>query len=326
MAVTNEKHHTAGQTFMQAVLAKLPEEKRAKAAELFTGEDVDPVIETLGEGAMLRSDYSKKQNELGTAEGEIQAHWTRLNTWYASKKGELDQAEATKARLEELEASAGHGDGAGDGSGDGPPAGASKNGQTAAPPMTKEQMLKTLGLDPGTLVTRNDLANAINTTERGMLAFFNEADPLSVEHFKTFGEVLNTAEIFAHPKIQEIGFKAAYLEVHKEKFETLAQKEQEAHDKTVAEKAIADYQKEHAGQQGFPLPSRMPSGHVSPLDTLEASMRTPAKPAGDGQQQPNATAPGPGHTNLADDNALVDTAVAQFLERAQELGRPVARL
>lgn len=325
MAVTNEKHHTAGQTFMQAVLAKLPEAKRAQAAAIFTGEDVDPVIETLGEGAMLRGDYSKAHNELGTREAEIQTHWTRLNTWYAGKKGDLEKADALQAKINELEAA---GAGAGDGTGDGgPPAGDGKpNGN--APPMTKDALLKTLGLDPTQMVTREQLAQAINTTERGMLAFYNEADPLAVEHFKTFGEVLDTSSVFGHPKIQELGFKACYLDLHKDKFETLATKQQEEHDKKIADAAVADYQKENAGA-GFPIPGRtMPSGHQSPLDALEASMRTPAPTQlnPDGTPKVPDTAPGPGHTNLADDNAIVDRAVEQFLTRAQELGRPVARI
>ena len=137
--------------------------------------------------------------------------------------------------------------------------------------------------------------------------------------------------MFKHPQVQTIGFKAAYLDVHKDKFEAKATKEAEAHDKEVAEKAVADHIKENAGNS-FPIPGRsMPSGITSPLDNLEASMRTPApsqlNPDGTPKTAvtPN-TAPGPGHTNLADDGALVDKAVEQFLARAQELGRPVARM
>jgi hypothetical protein len=323
MAVTNEKHHTAGQTFIQGVLAKLPEEKRAKALELFTGEDVDPAIETLGEGAMLRSDYSKSHNALGAREQEIQQHWTKLNTWYASKKQQLDQAETLQAELNTLKAQAGQ-SGAGDPDGAPDPSrpAAAQGGQT---PVTRDQ-LKTLGLDPDQIVTREQLAQALNTTERGMLAFYGEANPIGIEHYKTFGEVLDIGAVYQHPKIQELGFKACYLDLHKTQFAELAKAAQEKHDKDVAERAIADYQKETAGQQGFPIPGRaMPSSFTSPLDSLEASMRTPAQPAS-GQPSTASAAPGPGHTNLADDNALVDRAVEQFLTRAQELGRPIARM
>ena len=59
---------------------------------------------------------------------------------------------------------------------------------------------------------------------------------------------------------------------------------------------------------------------------------TPAQPPAQAGAQPLApgtipiTAPGPGHTNLADDNALVDTAVEQFMAAAAKHGRSTARM
>ncbi len=322
MAVTNEKHHTAGQTFMQAVLAALPEEKRAQVLPLFQGEDVDGALELAGAGYMRQEDFSRQSNELGEKTREIENHWTRLNTWHAGKKGDLDEVEALRTQVTELQAAAGTPPGNGI-----PP----KSGDVKpAAKMTREELLQTLGLDPAKIVTAEQLQEVIGNVERGMLSFYQQANPISIEHYNTFGEVLDVEEVFKHPQVPTVGFKAAYLDVHQDKFEARAKKEAEAHDTEVAEKAVAEHIKETAGQ-GFPIPGRsMPSGVTSPLDHLEASMRTPAPSQlnPDGTPKPGVpvTAPGPGHTNLADDGALVDKAVEQFLARAQELGRPVARL
>lgn len=324
MAVKNEKHHKAGQSFMQGVLAALPEEKRAAAIAVFQGEEVDTALELAGEGAMLRADYSRGQNEMGAKETEIENHWSKLNTWYAGKKAGLDEVDALRSKVTELQAASGSGNGDGDlapGSGDG------MGGKPAAK-MTKDELLATIGIDPSKIVTADQLAEVVGNVERGMLSFYQQANPLSIEHYNTFGEVLDIEAVFKHPQVQTIGFKAAYLDTHKDKFEAKAVKEAEAHDKEVADKAVAEHIKENAGQ-GFPIPGRsMPSGITSPLDNLEASLRTTkpvVAPAAPGTVVPN-TAPGPGHTNLADDGALVDLAVEQFLQRAQELGRPVARI
>jgi len=325
MAVKNEKHHKAGQTFMQGVLAALPEEKRAAAVALFQGEEVDTALEFAGEGSMLRADYSRGQNEMGAKETEIENHWSKLNSWYAGKKAGLDEVDALRAKVTELQA--GHGTGNGDG--DLPPGAGDLSGGKPAAKMTKDELLQTIGLDPSKIVTADQLTEVVGNIERGMLSFYQQANPISIEHYNTFGEVLDVEAVFKHPQVQTIGFKAAYLDTHKDKFEAKAVKEAEAHDKEVADKAVAEHIKENVGNQGFPIPGRsMPSGITSPLDNLEASLRTakPAAPAAPAAGVVPNTAPGPGHTNLADDGALVDLAVEQFLQRAQELGRPVARI
>jgi len=320
MAVKNQKHHDAGQTFMQSVLAALPEEKRAAVLPLFQGDDVDGALELAGAGFMRQEDYSRQSNELGEKTKEVENHWNKLNTWHAGKKTDLEEVDALRLKVTELQVAAGTGNG------DGAP----KPGDVKpAAAMTRDELLTTIGLDPAKIVTADQLTEVVGNIERGMLSFYQQANPISIEHYQTFGEVLDVEAVFKHPQVQQIGFKAAYLDTHKDKFEAKALKEAEAHDKEVADAAVAEHIKENAGSMGFPIPGRsMPSGITSPLDNLEASMRTPAAPAAGtppGVVAP-VTAPGPGHTNLADDGALVDKAVEQFLQRAQELGRPVARI
>jgi hypothetical protein len=324
MAITNQKHHTAGQTFMQAVLAKLPAEKQEQAKALFAGDDVDVAFEEAGAGALRQEDYSKGHDQMAAERQEIENHWKTLNTWYAGKKEQLDKTEALEAQL----AAAGSSNaGAGNGNGDLPSLddGDSTSSSRSAPP-TREALLKTLGLDPSKIITADQLSEVTEGIERGMLSFYQEANPIGIEHYKTFGDVMDVAKVLAHPNIRQVGFKAAYADVYKEEFAAQAKAAQEAHDKQVGEEAVAEHLKHNTGNN-FPIPGRtMPSGMTSPLEALEASMRTqPQTGQTTTQTQPN-TAPGPGHSNLADDNAIVDKAVSQFLERAAELGRPVARV
>ncbi len=325
MAVKNKKHHEAGQTFMQSVLAALPEEKRAAVLPLFQGDDVDGALEMAGAGFMRQEDFSRQSNELGEKTKEVENHWNRLNTWHAGKKTELEEVETLRTQVTELQAAAG----AGGGNGGGP--GVKPGDVKPAATMTRDELIATMGLDPAKIVTAEQLTEVVGNIERGMLSFYQQANPISIEHYQTFGEVLDVEAVFKHPQVQTIGFKAAYLDVHKDKFEAKAVKEAEAHDKEVGDAAVAEHIKDTAGSMGFPIPGRsMPSGITSPLDHLEASMKTPAPVAAAAGVAPGVvvpvTAPGPGHTNLADDGALVDKAVEQFLQRAQELGRPVARI
>src|SRR5262249_34911614 len=80
---------TTGAGFWAEVLAKLPEEKRTAAANLFEGAEAAPALELLGGGVLRQTEFSKLLNDLTTKETELDDWKKNLDTWYTGKQAAL---------------------------------------------------------------------------------------------------------------------------------------------------------------------------------------------------------------------------------------------
>ena len=85
----------SGQAFLQQVLAKLPEDKRAAAKALFEDAGAKDAVTLAGDGVLARADYSKAMDEL-RAKGE------ELDTWFHDNKAAVDDYLAIKPKYDEL--------------------------------------------------------------------------------------------------------------------------------------------------------------------------------------------------------------------------------
>lgn len=83
----------SGAAFLEQVLAKLPDDKRAAAKALFDGAE-DAVV-LLGDGALARADYSKGMDTL-------KAKTDELESWFQDNKQALEDYPVIRAEYDKL--------------------------------------------------------------------------------------------------------------------------------------------------------------------------------------------------------------------------------
>src|SRR5262252_1525613 len=88
----------SGQSFIQGVLAKLPESQREAAKQIFESAEAKDAVTLAGDGALARSDYSKHMDSLRDKETALNEHYERLNQWYDVNKTALQEAKDARDR------------------------------------------------------------------------------------------------------------------------------------------------------------------------------------------------------------------------------------
>jgi|SRR5688572_13055417 len=261
----------AGKTFLAGVLAKLPVEVRGNVEALMA----DPTfVTTIGEGTLAQQEFSRLTNELATTRTELETQtaalaereaglesWHgELNTWYGANKQLVEEANAARKA-----------------NGGKPPVAAPAGGPAGN------------GNPPASGLTEEQLEQRISQERAGFLGFQRDQNLLMRQHFTLFGEVLDIEPLLTHKQVGELGLQGVYQLVNKERLDKARTEAQAAHDKKVADEAVAAYATKQA-QMPYMPPTGVGSG--SPLDALKVG--TP--------------------------DALVDTAVAEYnrlqLERA----------
>lgn len=243
----------SGQSFMAGVLAKLPESQREAARALFESAEARDAVTLIGDGALARSDYSRNMDGLRAKEQELNAHYERLNDWYATNKSALEEARELKANGGGMIDRAGS-NGHGDPNPNPDPANVVKGGAM----LTADEVRKLAG-------------EAIDAAGREYLTVTAFLSQRGLEHLHTFGEPLDTVALVNNPKLgrpiagqpgRVFSLDDAYQEQYGEK---VAAKRKEYEDKRFneeVEKRLADRLRSSASQ---PFPLRSES---SPLDVL----------------------------------------------------------
>ncbi len=67
-----------GQSFLEGILAKIPEDKRATAQEILT-----PLTEDFGNGVIRQDTFSRRMNEVSELEQSTKSYKDTLDSWYA---------------------------------------------------------------------------------------------------------------------------------------------------------------------------------------------------------------------------------------------------
>jgi hypothetical protein len=122
-------------------------------------------------------------------------------------------------------------------------------------------------VDPTKVVTPESLAQTIAETERGAVAFFTDLNALSLQHFQQFGEILDTTKLITDKRVQQIGLRGVYAEVHKAQLDDRAAKQAKAAEDTIRADERTKVLAAQASQH-HPYPVR--GNEPSSLDGIEA--------------------------------------------------------
>lgn len=245
----------SGTSFMEGVLAKLPESQREAARALFTSAEAREAVTLIGDGALARSDYSRNMDGLRAKEQELNQHYERLNDWYTTNKSALEEARELKA----------NGGGADPLAGAGGNVGGNGNGAGHADP-----------LKGGAMLTADEVrklaGEAIDAAGREYLTVTAFLSQRGLEHLHTFGEPLDTVALVNNPKLgrpiagqpgRVFSLDDAYNEAYGEKLQA---KRKEYEDKRFNEEVEKRFQERVRASASQPFPLRSES---SPLDVLQ---------------------------------------------------------
>lgn len=245
------KQTEAATKFLEGVLAKLPAEKQAAFKEQFMGEDA--ILSTIGDGVMRHDDYSRQTAALAKDR-------QTLDDYYA-KNGPL--VEKASKLLERF------------------PDGVIPDNFGEVDLTGKAPVVDTKALTDGVLAATN---KRVEESERGAAAFMAKLTDMATQHFKEFGEVLNTSEIVNDPRVYEIGLDGLYKEKHGAKYDAKAAAartaELEAAKKAGADEALATFRAQNP-QQPFVTPNAGRNPVMAALHAESAErLQDPTKFAG----------------------------------------------
>lgn len=221
--------------FLAGILAHVPEGDRGKA---------EAALVTLEEGGLRQADYSKQSAEAQAAKQKFDDLYAKNSDWYTQRQKDLQELDTLRAQV-----ASGGGGGTG----------------TEQPPAKL----------PEDVITKKMLAETLDTTERGAVAFIAEANALTMRHFKEFGEILNVSDLLADPNVQKIGLRGVYQEKFKAEIAGKVKAADDARLDTVRKEERTKVLAELASRS-HPYP--VAGNEVSSLDAIEA-----ARLSGDGK-------------------------------------------
>lgn len=242
-------------SFLQSVLGKITDPGQRTAAEaIFANQDV---LQLLDDGVAGQSEIDRQlqdlrakteaaeqqKADLDEREGKLKTWHENLTAWRTQNQELVEVGVAAKK--------------AGWKPGDPPPkTGGNGDGH---------------GNPPEGTVTEEILKTALQNMEASVLGYDVEKTALMKQHYDTFGTFLDVTPLIKHPQMRELGLVGVYNLVHKEALEAKAKERQAAHDKKIADEAVAKFRAEQSTQLPYPITSSGP-GSGSPLDGLNAKV------------------------------------------------------
>lgn len=237
------KGAAAGKTFLQGILAKIPEAMRAEAAKVFESVELQTAV---GDGTLALEDFTRQSDELRTRQQEldqlqakVKAKDEELTTWH----GELTTWYGANKELVEL--------------------GKTAQGVDPTKPKPNGDPKK---VEQPVVFTEKDYDERIANERASFLGFQRDQNLLTQRHFNTFGKILDLEPLLRHPQVGQIGLVGVYELVHKESLDKHKAEEQAAHDKKVGDEAV---RKHLEAQAQMPYPPVTGAGSGSPLDALK---------------------------------------------------------
>src|SRR5690349_8057076 len=185
----------AGKSVLDQMFGKLPEADRAALAPVFQKPEAQEALKTLGESALMRSDYSRHMDAVA------QDH-AKLTKWYEEQKANLELG--VKAREKGWNPDA-------------------PNPDPLAPAI------------PADVMRRADVDKLITARESEALAFIGHSNRLAFDHFQKFGEPLDIPALAADPRASEIGLMRVYQARFRDRHRALVKRTEEACDGKVTE-------------------------------------------------------------------------------------------
>lgn len=241
-----------GKKYREELLKLIPEEKRAAVAEVLALEQVE---DHLGEHVMMRSDYSKKLDEVRDASLKVNKYNESLTDWYSQNQNALTEAARLKEENELLKA------------GKLAPAG---NGTTTTEDDDASASLKKISEN---FVSKADaqklLDQRLQQQASDLIGASTAVTKIAMQHYANFGEQLDPDQVIQHALKSKKPLDAAYSELFKERYEEKAAKAAEERDKKreaeLREKIEAEIR---AKNPGLPYQVSMDAGLSPILETL----------------------------------------------------------
>src|SRR5262252_410274 len=237
----------SGQSFIQGVLAKLPESQREAAKQIFESAEAKDAVTLAGDGALARSDYSKHMDSLRDKETALNEHYERLNQWYDVNKTALQ--EAKEARERQIAPNGGF--------------------ATAAPESAPAPPIQSPSFSRDDV--RRIAEEAINAAALDQIAVTGFVSTLAGQHYAMFGEPLDGNELVRNPKLGRpvagqpgriFSLQDAYNERYGERVQQKTREAEEKRFNAEVEKRLLERSK---ASSSHPFPLRNES---SPLDVL----------------------------------------------------------
>lgn len=206
----------AGKTFLENVLAKIPEDKRAGIREALLTDDI---VEFAGENHLRHDEFSrmaddlrKQTDSITTYRGQLDKWKGDLTTWYTTKQKELETAMATR-----------HDD-------DG----------VVSP-----------AVDLSGYVKLEDHQNALAQTESQGLVLMSLIPTLAMKHYHEFKEVLDVNTVIEHAREKNLPLNLAYEDFVKPRVE---ERQKKQHDEALSRAREEGAIEERRRQQATPYP------------------------------------------------------------------------
>jgi len=237
-----------GTDFLKGILAKLPENLRNQPLEaVLAAAEASDALVTVGESVLARSDYSRHMDDLKKKEDTLTEDYTRLNTWYADRKADLDELDRLR-----------------------------KTGGAPTPPVTPP--VTPPALDPSKYLDLETFDKTMRQQQMDAANYLGLQNTLTLSHYKDFGEVLDTRILLADKRLGSQlsdGRVFGLLDAYNDKFaEKLAERDKTRKDAEINKLVEAGVTERLKGMQTQPFPVRGSTG--SPLDVLDPS--SPDKP------------------------------------------------
>jgi hypothetical protein len=234
----------AGKALVDQFVAKLPEALRGSAAEMFSKPEAQEAIKFAGEAALMRSDYSRNQDQVAQEAARVATDKARVEKWH-SDLAAWHQANKDRLALGEE---------------------AAKAGWTPDTPNPNPLQTPKPADLPADLVRSADL----DAREQTAVDYIEASADLRFKHFQTFGEILNVRELIKDPRVRELGIQGVYDARYKDRLDAKAKDSRDAEWAKREAEIRADERKKIGNRPLTPV-----GGDLSPLDALESPDKKP---------------------------------------------------
>lgn len=228
--------------FLNDLLSRVPAEHRPGVEAALAADEVQDFAD---HGARRQQDYSRAMDTVRTQTQQLETERAAVN---ARAQEQLEWFNANTAVLE---------------AGRRVLDGGTPNPNPNPTPVPVPQV-------PADVLRRADVESLINQREQGAVAFFSVLNQLSLEHYKRFGEVLDTNALTNDPDAGKIGIAQVYQKQHAEKIAAAATAAEDTRINGIVQTRLAEERRKFGSQPPYPVAG----SEVSPLDVL-------TQPAGD---------------------------------------------
>jgi hypothetical protein len=230
------------------VLAKIPDPTlRAQAEAAFKDPASADALVAIGAGALAQSDINRKYDELKLKEETLAEDYTKLNGWYAEKKGILAEYDTLKART---------------------PTDPLRPTPVVTPPAA---------IDTSKLMSKEEFFASMIEQQRSAANYLGLQQFIADTHRHRFNEVIDPRELLADKSLGKqlpdgriYGLEDAYRTKYGDKLQEYQTKQEETRINALVD---AKYAERMRANPGLPMPIR---GGGSPLDALEVDPKTTA--------------------------------------------------